>query len=229
MDTSEVALIGEQERRRISVFVGACGLLALMNSKGLRALSWPVLGMLSLAGVILLGGLMRGLLTRLIEPGLSAWSPRARRAWVLGSLGAAGLVLAMIPLRVTPPQVAHGAPGVVPLLWCGTLVSVGLLVLLGGLWLTSRPARPWSAPARRWSWGLYALPCVLVWSVWWLVFWPGLMSGDSLNQWLQLTTGQYSDVHPVFHTFSNQVLTRPWHSPAMVAGAQVLALAGAVG
>lgn len=71
---------------------------------------------------------------------------------------------------------------------------------------------------------LYALPCVAVWAAYLLVFFPGLMSMDSLVQWQQMQTMHLSDSHPVFHTLLNWTLTRLWESPAAIALAQIFAL-----
>jgi len=51
------------------------------------------------------------------------------------------------------------------------------------------------------------------------------MTSDSLDQWQQMDSGVLNDNHPVFHTLTNWVLTRPWHSPASIALAQILVFA----
>lgn len=71
---------------------------------------------------------------------------------------------------------------------------------------------------------LYALPCVVVWAAYLLVFFPGFMSMDSLVQWKQMHTMEFSDTHPVFHTLLNWTITRLWESPAALALAHLFAL-----
>jgi hypothetical protein len=75
------------------------------------------------------------------------------------------------------------------------------------------------------SWVLYALPCVAIWSLYLLSYFPGIMSPDSLEQWKQLLAFKFVDVHPAFHTLTNWAITRVWFSPAAIALTQILALA----
>jgi hypothetical protein len=104
-------------------------------------------------------------------------------------------------------------------------LCAGLLLLFLGLWLAecdwqgSQPAR---LPARYIVW--FALPGLVVWSFSLLVFWPGLMSFDSLSQWRQILNGQFIDANPAFHTLTEWLLTRIWLSPAIVALTQILSL-----
>lgn len=72
---------------------------------------------------------------------------------------------------------------------------------------------------------LYALPMALIWGVYLLAFYPGMMSVDSMNQWGQVLTGVYNDHHPAFHTFLIWLVTRISLTPATVAMAQIIALA----
>jgi hypothetical protein len=80
----------------------------------------------------------------------------------------------------------------------------------------------------RWKWLLYALPLFLVYFFYLLIYWPGLMSPDSLDQWNQISTGIFNDWHPVFHTFFEWTLTRLWGSPASIALFQIFAMAALV-
>lgn len=72
----------------------------------------------------------------------------------------------------------------------------------------------------------YAPPCIAVWTLYLLAFWPGLMSPDSIAQWDQVVKTSFSNNYPAFHTLSNWVITRLWLSPAAIAVAQIIALAG---
>lgn len=71
----------------------------------------------------------------------------------------------------------------------------------------------------------YILPMVLIWLIYWLAFYPGMMSADSMNQWGQVLTGKFIDHHPAFHTFLIWLLTRIYFSPTIVAIAQIISLA----
>jgi hypothetical protein len=66
---------------------------------------------------------------------------------------------------------------------------------------------------RRGFWVKYALPFFLVSGFMLLVFFPGMMSGDSLTQWKQAHSLVFSDHHPVFHTLTILLASRIWDSP----------------
>jgi len=84
-------------------------------------------------------------------------------------------------------------------------------------------------PARPYDWLKYALPMAAVWSFYLLVFYPGFMSIDSLDQWRQMLTGQYVDWHPPIHTLTNWLITRIWFSPAAISIVQIFALSSVLG
>ena len=81
-----------------------------------------------------------------------------------------------------------------------------------------------SSSRSKYSWLYYTLPMVAVWGLYMLVFFPGMMSPDSNQQWDQLITGHFNDSHPVFHTLSMWLVTRIWLSPAAVVISQILFL-----
>jgi hypothetical protein len=58
--------------------------------------------------------------------------------------------------------------------------------------------------------------------VYWLVFYPGIMSFDSIYQWDQLSTFKFTNWHPAIHTILMYFLTRIWHSPAIVSLFQII-------
>jgi hypothetical protein len=113
------------------------------------------------------------------------------------------------------------------------LNGLGLFVLSVFLitqrWGFPKASQPVSQPVSPWLILVYALPMALVWIVTLLVFWPGLMSFDSLDQWYQMTTGQYNDLHPAFHTFTNWLITRIYLSPATIVLFQILTLSLVIG
>ncbi len=63
---------------------------------------------------------------------------------------------------------------------------------------------------------------VTVFGIWWLAFFPGFMSPDSIDQWNQTTTLQFSNWHPYIHTLYILVLRQIWNNPAMVALFQIV-------
>jgi hypothetical protein len=106
---------------------------------------------------------------------------------------------------------------------------LGLALFTASAWLVTRPNGlvdpAIRSPARlRWGWLRYTLPLLACWVVYWLAFWPALMSTDSLGQWAQMLAGQYDDAHPAFHTLTNWLLTRLWFSPGAPAAVQIVAL-----
>jgi hypothetical protein len=73
-------------------------------------------------------------------------------------------------------------------------------------------------------WLLYSLPMIIVWGIYLLTFFPGIMTPDSINQWGQVVSGQFNNAHPVFHTLLIWLLTRVWFSPAIIGGVQIVFL-----
>ena len=71
----------------------------------------------------------------------------------------------------------------------------------------------------------YAPPCIGIWALYLVAFWPGLMSQDSIAQWEQVAKNSFANNYPSFHTLTNWLITRVWLSPAAIAAAQIIALA----
>jgi len=65
--------------------------------------------------------------------------------------------------------------------------------------------------------------------VWWLGWFPGFMSSDSVDQLGQADRFDFFNFHPIVHTFSMWVVTRVWDHPGAVTLLQVLLLAGLLG
>ena len=55
-----------------------------------------------------------------------------------------------------------------------------------------------------------------------LVYYPGMMSPDSIVQWKQMLNLTFDDYHPVFHTLTNYLVTRVNQSPASVSLFQII-------
>ncbi len=62
-------------------------------------------------------------------------------------------------------------------------------------------------------------------AVWWLGWYPGFFSSDSIDQWGQVLRFEISNQHPAFHTWVMWLVTRVWTGPGMVTLIQVAALA----
>ena len=104
------------------------------------------------------------------------------------------------------------------------VLSAYALLLLWAL-LDKLPIKQAKSTPSTGQWFWYAMPSLLLWGLSLLVFWPGMLSNDSLGQWGQALSGQMGDWHPIFHTFLLSVLMKLWYSPALPAMLQILALA----
>ncbi len=60
---------------------------------------------------------------------------------------------------------------------------------------------------------LLSFSCFLVYI---LAFYPGILTADSLDQWSQMRSFVFSDIHPVFHTLIIYFVTLFWRNPAAV-------------
>jgi hypothetical protein len=110
----------------------------------------------------------------------------------------------------------------------GIGILLGLMLLFLSVWIaTSIPYKKRAAVHRSLlvSSIKYVVPIMLVWLVYLLAFYPGMMSADSMDQWGQVLSGRFVDHHPAFHTFLIWLLTRLYFSPTVVAIAQIISLA----
>lgn len=110
------------------------------------------------------------------------------------------------------------------------IISFPCIVILcgGGIFLLNRLQLPVSTkvkPVRqpmKWffvAWVITVIPCL----VYQIIYWPGALSVDSLNQLSQVLTGNYDNWHPVLHTWL--FFTIPYklfHSVAGIVTSQIL-------
>ena len=61
--------------------------------------------------------------------------------------------------------------------------------------------------------------------VWWLGWYPGFLSSDSVDQLQQVASGDFTNSHPAFHTISMWFVTRFWDSPAAISLLQIILMA----
>ena len=106
------------------------------------------------------------------------------------------------------------------------IISVGFvlfsLVVLLGTW---QPPVNTGCRSRKHAWLVYMLPMVLVWGFTLLVFWPAIMSSDSVTLWSQNLIGEYSDWQSAFYALTLAILMKIWYSPAFIAVLQILLMA----
>lgn len=72
---------------------------------------------------------------------------------------------------------------------------------------------------------LYAGPCIAVWTLFFLAYFPGMMSQDSLDQWVQVIKFKFDDWHPALLSIIYWLLSRIWFTPAVVCLFQIVVLA----
>lgn len=77
-------------------------------------------------------------------------------------------------------------------------------------------------PPAHWLAGLSLLPML----VWWLGWYPGFASSDTMDQWRQGLTGEYFNHHPPVHTIYLEILSLGNTRPGLVTLFQICALAG---
>lgn len=77
-------------------------------------------------------------------------------------------------------------------------------------------------PPRYWLAALALLPML----VWWLGWYPGFASSDTIDQWSQGVTGDYRNNHPPVHTFYLWVMSLGGTRPGLVTLMQILTLTG---
>jgi len=61
--------------------------------------------------------------------------------------------------------------------------------------------------------------------VWWLGWFPGFLSLDSVDQLTQVETGEYENDHPAAHTLTLWLITRVWDNPGAISLVQIVLLA----
>jgi uncharacterized membrane protein YjfL (UPF0719 family) len=165
--------------------------------------------------ICLYAGLIYLLVFRVILPLLRPFSRRTQIAWGALAVAVGAFLSAVIP--TASPTTVSATSGLRTLLSFGAdTISLGLLVFGASAWLATRPVQIEEVHAGRWAWLWYSVPCVVIWTVYLLAFWPGLMSPDSLEQWRHIVQGQFNNDHPAFHTLTTWLITRVWIVPALL-------------
>ncbi len=80
-----------------------------------------------------------------------------------------------------------------------------------------------SSPDRAFLYGLLSGVPLLVW---WVGWFPGFMTSDSIDQLGQAARFSFANFHPAFHTITIWAVTRLWDSPGAVTFVQVLVATG---
>lgn len=75
----------------------------------------------------------------------------------------------------------------------------------------------------------YALPIIIIFTIVLLAYWPGILVSDSMVQWHQAQTGEFSDWHPAYNTIYISILTKIWNNPGFVLFIQCIILSLCMG
>lgn len=70
----------------------------------------------------------------------------------------------------------------------------------------------------------YALPVLIIFSIILLAYWPGILVSDSMVQWHEAQTGNFTDWHPAYNTIYISLLTKICNNPGFVLFVQCLIL-----
>jgi hypothetical protein len=73
---------------------------------------------------------------------------------------------------------------------------------------------------------VYCIIPMLVYLVWWVAFFPGMMNADSLHMWSRAVTGSFDELHTGFVPIVYSILARLWKTPGVVGLAQILFFGG---
>jgi len=113
----------------------------------------------------------------------------------------------------------------------GTGFGIGLIILMLGTWLLKQVESVENFEKRTSPINFlrYSVISMIGLSVYWLVYFPGIMAFDVVDQWGQMLSFRINDAHPAAHTLYFWLLTRLWNSPAVVALFQILVFSLLVG
>jgi hypothetical protein len=145
---------------------------------------------------------------------------RKKIAIVLYALLWTAVVIFCVPLRTTT-------------LIKSAAISVSVFIVFAIIIqyaLTRRFSGRTKAASNRWLIFGSVIFCATIWSVYGVVFYPGLISWDFFVQWYEMSgKAPRSDWHPFFHTSLIWLLTRIWFSPAALMIAQIGFMSAIVG
>ncbi len=98
------------------------------------------------------------------------------------------------------------------------------LLALAAIWYHLPPPRPAQKQAGiHFLW--FALPMLVVWGGYLMLFYPGILSSDSTDQWsMILGLKPVTDWHPAAHTLLWGLVSQVWRTPAAMALVQIVAL-----
>lgn len=160
------------------------------------------------------------------------WQSKAHRAWFQLCSVCLALYIAYAAYLSCSGFLRSGAETAAALFWFA-LIACGLYRLLTrgccGLESSAPKAKsPKAGDGQAAFWWTAGL-CLLVLGVSLAACYPGGVSYDAANQWIQAQTGEFNNWHPVFHTLLLWLVTRVYNSYAFAVLVQITAFSLAMG
>lgn len=120
---------------------------------------------------------------------------------------------------INPASLASKMPFILFFLILLTYLLIAVLIFLSSCPIQKQSA---SIPKGKVIW--LGVPLLVTAILTLLIFWPGMLTNDSMNQWSEIVSGNYSDLNPLLHTLLLSGLVHVVHSPAIVALFQIVLL-----
>lgn len=108
------------------------------------------------------------------------------------------------------------------IVWLGVAATIFIVTLAVILLFLSFELEQKEKIVPLWKIAVYALPFFTLSLFFLFAFYPGLMTPDSLAQWGQAKSKEYTNWHPVVHTWILGLLLKIRDTPAIIAFAQIL-------
>lgn len=108
-----------------------------------------------------------------------------------------------------------------PFIFSFVILSTYLLLLLFSFLCSYQIAASKENAPNRFDFFL-GVPLLVTSTLTLLTFWPGMMTNDSINQWKEVVSGNFTDLNPILHTLLLSGLVKIAYSPAVVAIFQIV-------
>ena len=76
---------------------------------------------------------------------------------------------------------------------------------------------------------IYGIPVAIIFIIVLIAYWPGILVSDTLFQWNQVQTGEYTTWHPIYNTLYIALLSKICNSPGFILIIQCIFMAFVVG
>ncbi|CAH1193337.1 hypothetical protein PAECIP111893_00437 [Paenibacillus plantiphilus] len=110
------------------------------------------------------------------------------------------------------------------------VISLSILLFVSITYLLSyKPVRSEGHTRRFSRFFIYSGTILIIYIVYLIIYYPANMSADSINQYMQIQTGQFTDWHPILHTLLLWGIYKINSSPALVSICQILLMSSILG